>query len=193
MAHPMGESKQGCLRVDFDRRLKLEFHGSKVTSDAGLLAYRELDDTIELSGAWVDKVHDRRPPKMIVLDRDSKCQPNPRCSGRLDLQRALRLHLLPPPCSRSTSSATWSAAPYAPARCTAPMVCGEDPLRRRPRTFSCEVESTRGGGVEMTTKLAEWASELRQITKIGPSDASGGKTFQRPCDLGSVIMNLKVI
>ena len=23
------QSKQGCLRVDFDRRLKLEFHGSK--------------------------------------------------------------------------------------------------------------------------------------------------------------------
>jgi hypothetical protein len=165
MAHPMGESKQGCLRVDFDRRLKLEFHGSKVTSDAGLLAYRELDDAIELtemagdvladsrtgkngrhgmvgqfrqsvfgrlggyddvndadrlgcdpamrwivgghaikgraastsqmgrfetellasdenlaalteiSGAWVDKVHDRRPPKMIILDMDSSVSP----------------------------------------------------------------------------------------------------------------------
>ncbi len=45
----------------------------------------------------------------------------------------------------------------------------------------------------MATKLAEWASEFRQITKIRPSDASGRVTFNRRCNLGMVGADLEVI
>ena len=165
MPDPTGESRGEPLRLDFDRRLMLQFRGSVITSDGGLLAYRELDDVLalttsggarlaeartgrnrrhllvgllrqsvfgrlagyedvndaerlchdpamrwvvgdraitgfaasasqmgrfetkwlnrpenlatlaDLPGQWIDKVHERRPPRIVVLDMDSSESP----------------------------------------------------------------------------------------------------------------------
>jgi len=58
MTDPTGEAS-----LEFDRRLILRFRGSTITSDVGLLACRELDDTLCLSDIGADTLADARTSK----------------------------------------------------------------------------------------------------------------------------------
>jgi hypothetical protein len=85
------------LRVDFDRQIKGAFHGSTVTNDAGLLAYRALDDALPLTTTAVTGLHDSRtgqntPHSRLDLLRQTLYS---RLAGYEDVNDAERLCLEP--------------------------------------------------------------------------------------------------
>src|SRR5258707_3415756 len=93
----MGDSQNDTVRVDFDRQIKLESHGSTVTSDAGLLAYRELDDALGLTSTAASRLHDTRTGQntqhgLLALLRQALYS---RLAGYEDVNDAERLCLDP--------------------------------------------------------------------------------------------------
>lgn len=56
----MGGTSEQALRVAFGSSVKLKFHGAKVTSDAGLVSYREVDEEFRLTDCAAEVLFDAR-------------------------------------------------------------------------------------------------------------------------------------
>ena len=102
MDHPEGAGSERGDRLDFDRRVRLEFRGAQLSSDGGLLVMRELDDALGLSGLASAALCDNRTGKNIVHRIDV-------CFGSRSMGgwRAMRMLTMPtvsrliPSCARS--------------------------------------------------------------------------------------------
>ena len=93
MAHPTGAGSEGDFRLGFDPRVRLEFLGSKISSDGGLLLYRELEDALGLFDKTVRFLRDTRKGKngvhtLMALLRQSVFG---RLAGYEDVNDAARL------------------------------------------------------------------------------------------------------
>ena len=93
----MGDRRKQALRVQFDGKLKLDFHGANITSDAGLLAFRELDEAFRLTEKGSTLLSDCRQGKntqhtLLAMLRQSVYG---RLAGYEDVNDADRLRVDP--------------------------------------------------------------------------------------------------
>ena len=93
----MGNRRKQGLCVQFDGKLKLEFHGANVTSDAGLLVFRELDEAFRLTEKGSTLLSDCRHGKntqhtLLAMSRQSIYG---RLAGYEDVNDAERLRVDP--------------------------------------------------------------------------------------------------
>lgn len=97
MDHPEGASLQPADQVEFDPSVRLEFRGTKLSPDGGLLVMRELDGTLGLSGLASAALRDTRRGKNAVHLLDGLFQQSVfrQVAGYEDVNDADRLALDP--------------------------------------------------------------------------------------------------
>jgi hypothetical protein len=79
-----------------------------------------LETLADLSGTWIDGVHERKPPRSIILDMDSSESPTASRRSRPGTVTSAAPAIIH--CSCSTSSVIWSAVSYERATSTVPRI-----------------------------------------------------------------------
>ena len=181
MANPASELNGEALNFDFDRRLMLQFRGSVVTSDAGLLAYRERDDALGLTAMAGEKLADTRTGKngrhaLVGLLRQAVFG---RPAGYEDVNDAERL--------RHDPAMRWIVGGEAASGCAASAshrtLDEASPCRRQGRMASWRTLSARrlhrhqhGEATRECRRLLQQARDLRTVDQRGqgrdPMDAA---------------------
>ena len=57
-----GEAQKGVIKHEFNRSVMIDFKGAKITSDAGVLMLREVDERFDVIGPMEDDIDDSRSP-----------------------------------------------------------------------------------------------------------------------------------
>src|ERR1019366_9832357 len=91
--HPVGETQNRTFHFSFCSSLKIDFQGSQVTSDAGLLLVRELDEHLGLGQLIRENLTDARRGKNTQLPLSDLLRQSvySRLAGYEDLNDAERL------------------------------------------------------------------------------------------------------
>src|ERR1039458_7317222 len=90
---PVGEKQKQPFQLSFNPSLKVDFQGSRVTSDSGLLLVRELDERLGLSSLIAENIRDDRRGKNTQLPLPDLLRQSiySRLAGYEDLNDAERL------------------------------------------------------------------------------------------------------